>query len=96
MLLDDGVGDRQAEAGALADLLRREERIEDLALHLSRNPGSIVTDLKHDGLVFDVVPRADDQRAAAVGREHRLFGIDDEVEQHLLNLMRVGKDGRQS
>ena len=36
MLLDDGVGDRQAEPGTLSDALGREERIEDLLPHARR------------------------------------------------------------
>ena len=39
MLLHDRVGDRQAEPGALADFLRREERVEDLRLQVVGNPG---------------------------------------------------------
>ena len=34
-------------------------------------------------------------RAAAVRRDHRLFGVDHQVEQHLLDLVRVGKHLRQ-
>ena len=36
MFLRDRVGHRQPEARALADRLGREERIEDLRLHLLR------------------------------------------------------------
>ena len=36
VLLDDAVGDRQPEAGALADLLRRVERLEDARQRVSR------------------------------------------------------------
>ena len=43
-----------------------------------------------------VVPGADDERAAAVRREHRLLGVDDEVQQHLLELVRIGEDLRQA
>ena len=43
-----------------------------------------------------VVPGADDERAAAVGGEHRLLGVDDEVEQDLLELVRVGEHLRQA
>ena len=39
--------------------------------------------------------RAHDEHAAAVGREHRLLGVDDQVEQHLLHLVPVGEDLRQ-
>ena len=40
--------------------------------------------------------RAHDQRAASVRRQHRLLGVDDQVEQHLLNLVRIGEDRRQA
>ena len=43
-----------------------------------------------------VVPGADDERAAAVGGEHRLLGVDDEVQQDLLELVRIGEDLRQA
>ena len=42
------------------------------------------------------MPGAHDQRAAAVGAEHRLLGVDDQVQQHLLQLMRVREDLRQA
>ena len=42
------------------------------------------------------MPRADDEHAAAVGRQHRLLGVDDEVEQDLLDLMAVGEHLRQA
>ena len=68
VLLDDRVGDRQPEAGALADLLGGEERIEDLRLHVFRHARPIVVDLEHDRVAIEVVPGAEDQRAAAVAR----------------------------
>ena len=34
--------------------------------------------------------------AAAVGGQHRLLGVDDQVEQHLLHLVAVGEDLRQA
>ena len=46
--------------------------------------------------LFGVVPRADDQDAAAVGRQHRLLGVDDQVQQHLLHLVAVGEHLRQA
>ena len=41
--------------------------------------------------MLDIVPAAHDERAAAVRGQHRLLGVDDQVEQHLLHLMRVGE-----
>jgi hypothetical protein len=92
MLLNDGVRDRQAEPRTLSDLLRREERIEDLRLQFLGYPGAVVVDLEHDGLLVGVVPRADDEDAAAVGGQHRLLRVDDEIEENLLQLMTVHED----
>ena len=44
-LLDDAVDHRQAEAGALADFLRREERLENLVAHVGGNAVAVVLDL---------------------------------------------------
>ncbi len=95
MLLHDGIGDRQPEPGPLADLFRREKRVEDLRLKIVRNSRSVVVDLENHAVVFDALPAADDEDAAAVGRQHRLLGVDHEIEQHLLDLVAVGEDLRQ-
>jgi hypothetical protein len=95
VLLHDRVGDREPEAGALANLLGREERVEDPLLHVLGTP-AVVVDLEDDRRVLRFVPGADDERAAAVRREHRLLGVDDEVEQHLLQLVRVGEHVREA
>ena len=92
MLLHDRVGDRESQARALADLLCREERIENPASDVDRHAGAVVADLERHGVLLGVMPGADDQRAAPVGGEHRLFGVDHQVEQHLLDLVRVGED----
>ena len=96
VLLDDRVGDGQSEAGAFSDFLRREERIEHARLHVFRHARAIVVHLENHRVFLRVVPGADDQRSAAVGAEHRLFGVDDEIEQDLLNLVRVGEDAGQA
>ena len=43
VLLDDGVGHCQSESCTLAHVLRGEEGIEDLRLHLHRHAGAIVS-----------------------------------------------------
>src|SRR5262245_31084025 len=96
MLLDDGVGNGQSQTGALAYFLRREERIEDFRLQVVGDSRAVVVDLELDRLVPGVVPGADDDGSAAVVREHGLLGVDDQVEQHLLDLMAVGEDLRKS
>ena len=94
VLLHDRIRHGQAEARALADFLRREERIEDLRLQLLGDSRAVIVDLEHHRLPLDVVPAAHDERAAAVRRQHRLLGVDDQVQQHLLHLMLVGEDLR--
>ncbi len=47
-LLDDAIDRRQAEAGALADFLGREERLEDLVDDLGRNSRAGVRDVDPD------------------------------------------------
>ena len=44
------------EPRALADFFRREERIEDLVLHVGRHAGSVVADLQDDGVAIAVMP----------------------------------------
>ena len=96
MLLHDRVRDRQAESRALSDLLRREEGIEDPGLHVLRHARPIVVHLEDDGVAVGVVPGAHDERAPAVRRNHRLLGVDHQVQQHLLALVRIGEDVRQA
>ncbi len=92
VLLYDGVRHGEPEAGSLSDLFRREERIEDPILHLFGKPGPIVVDLDDDRFTIAIVPGAHGQRAAAVGALHRLLGVDDQIQQDLLDLMAVGED----
>ena len=97
VLLHDRVGHGQPETGALADLLRREERIEDLRLQLVGNARPVVVDFEHDRFLIRVVPRAHDERSPRpLADEHRLLGVDDQVQQHLLHLVAVGEDLRQA
>ena len=101
-LLDDAVDGGQAEAGALADILGGEERLEDLGHDLGRHAGAGVLDLdqhvlagRHavagelQALALGDVARADGERAA-VG--HGVAGVDGEVDDHLLELRLVGLD----
>ena len=62
----------------------------------SSGTGPIVVHLEDHGVTFGLLPRAKDERAAAVCVEHRLLGVDDEVQQDLLDLVRIGKDGRKA
>ena len=96
MLLGDRVRHRQSQAGALADGLGREERIEDFRLHFLGHAGPVVVDLEDDGVAVGIVPRPQDQGAAAVRVEHGLLGVHDQVEENLLDLVRIGEHRRQA
>src|SRR6185503_6139646 len=95
--LDDAVRDPEAESGALLRL-RREERLEDPRLRLLIHAHAAVLHLdahgveRHAALGLDVVARRDAERAAL---GHRLGRVEEQIEQHLLQLVRRGADLRQ-
>ena len=91
MLLDDRIGDRQPESGPFSNRLGGEERLENFCLDLLRHSRTVVIDLDQHHLVRVVVPGTSNQRAPAVRRQHRLFGVDDQVQQHLFHLVGVGE-----
>ena len=91
--VDDREDGRQAEAGAFAFGLGREERFEDLRLHVRRHPRSGVGDgnaRPRAGRIGNGA-RADPQFAAA---RHGVARIDREIEERLLDLAAVAVDGR--
>src|SRR6266849_9350191 len=92
MLCDhDPPADVQAEARSAADVLRREERLEDPRLDLRRDAWPIVGDLDQDA---DVLPGgADSQVSLAV---HRVDGIVDEIGPDLVELAAVRVDTGQA
>ena len=83
VLVHDAVGDRQAEAGAAADRLRREERIVDAREMLRRNAGAGVGDL--DDAAIRPSTRVDDRQPAAA--RHRVARVQEQVQEHLLQLV---------
>src|SRR5207253_1300487 len=89
VLLEDAVGDRQAETGPGPDLFRREERVEDALLELGRDPGPRVREGDPDQLV--VAARGDpDRLALRIGE--RVSGVCEQVDEDLLELNRIGDD----
>src|ERR1700716_516899 len=84
---DDAIADVQTEAGAVANVLGREERFEDAPLQLGRNSGPGVADLDKDPIVFSGGPNS--QRPFPI---HGVDGVVDQVGPHLVQLARLGAD----
>ena len=91
VLLNDAVADREAEAGAAfvaGQGLGGEERIVDALEMLGSDAGTGVGDKG-----FDVaVDQSNDAQAPASG--HGVFGVQEQVEEDLLQLAGVAVDGR--
>ena len=83
VLLHDAVGDRQAEAGALADLLGREERIVDARQLLGRNARARCRRSRRRPSAPSA--RGHDRQPAALG--HRVARVQEQVQEHLLQLV---------
>src|SRR3712207_6817638 len=88
----DAPGDVEAEPGAPADLLRREERLEDAGPDLARHPGPRVADLDHHAVIAHA-PGPHREGAAAT---HGIDGVVDEVGPHLVELCRIGDERREA
>src|SRR5262249_53161901 len=91
VLLDDLVGDRQAEPRALADRLGREERIEDLGQDIGRYALAVVLDFHRDVLVALAVRGERDRALLGLDRLRRVV---DQVEQYLVHLRGRAGDER--
>src|SRR5262249_49097927 len=79
--LQDFARNRETEAGALARRLRREEPVEDLRLHLGRDPGAVVDDLDLDHRPAPA--GADGELLALLGGLHCLPGVAQKIHQDL-------------
>ena len=89
VIADDAVADAQAEAGALADIASREERIEDARQVRRVDAVAGVGHRELDGstpALWRAPTAGGDLRAA-----HRLLGVEHQVEQHLLQLAEIGE-----
>src|SRR5207248_8417913 len=87
MLSYDAVGDRKPEPRSLPDALRRVERIEDPVDLIGCDSRSAVRDRCEEPLADTPRSERDSLRAHPTG--NRLFGVRDEVEEHLLELERI-------
>ena len=90
----DLVREVQAEAGALADVLGREERIEDVVADLGRDAAAGVTDHQPHAPAPRVQLGADRQPVLG-GPLHGVAGVDDQVQQYLCELAGRADDRRQ-
>src|SRR5215469_16543711 len=91
---NDGPADRKAQPHSLR--FSSEERLED-AFHCSlRNAAAAVRD-RHNHCATTILDSSTNEqpavRSLAIG--HRVISIDYQVDQHLLKLHRVARDGRQ-
>src|SRR5207245_8694369 len=82
--LHDAEGQAEAEARSLAGRFGREERVEDPAEVCGRDPGAVILDHNRDRRAG--VRGAHGQHTAAVSGLHRMDGVAEEVQQHLLEL----------
>ena len=92
-LRGEAVDLRQAEAGALADVLGGEERFERAVEHVLRHAFAVVADRQADerlALVLDVGGRQGDRAAFA----QRVARVEGGVEDRGLELRRVDFDDR--
>ena len=95
MLVDDDVpGDAEPEAGSVADLLGREEGLEDPGQVLAGNARAVVGDLAPDGLVVGPGPDRDESQVGATLPADGLGCVHQDVEDHLVQLPHVAQDGR--
>ena len=105
VLLDDAVDDGQAQAGALAEFLGGEERLEDARLHFAAHAAaSVGHGQQHVAAGLDVgrqvvgvrvqddVAGLDGELAAA---RHGVAGVDRQIDEHLVDLAGVGLDARE-
>ena len=101
-LPDDAVDGGEAEAGALADLLRREERLEEVRPHVRRHAVAGIADaqqhvrsrragdVRREVVALGGDVRGLDDEPAAV--RHRVAGVHGEVQQDLFDLRAIRLD----
>ena len=87
VLVNDPVGDRQAQSGAAADRFRGEERVVDPRQVLGGNARSRVGHLGDGAIAVDACR----DRQPATPR-HRVARVEEQVQEHLLQLMLDAED----
>src|SRR5579864_9229354 len=88
VLLHDSVNDGKAQSGADAGRLRGEKGIENSRSNTWRNAWPIVGNFQRDSAARGAV-RANPDVAASAIRQQRLLGIDEQIQDYLLQLVRI-------
>ena len=90
MLPQNCFADAQAQTGAASRPLGGIERIENVGQHLGGDSRPVILKDNRNRLVTLFQP--DPQRTQFAGLAHRLFGVQDEIEENLHQLMRIAVD----
>src|SRR5687768_15411598 len=95
MRLDHAEREAESKAGSSALRLGREEWFEDTTSSLGRDPRAVVRNLNFDGSGLSPRPTCNAEFPLAADVLQGMLGIDDEVDEHLVQLVRVAVDRRQ-
>src|SRR4051794_20991886 len=93
VIVDDSLGDGQAEARALA--LGREVGLKDALTHLFGHAGAGIGDLDHGHLELFVVMRGQAHRTRLLAIERR-DRVVEKIDQHALDLIAIEFEGREA
>jgi len=91
----DPVRDREAEPGANPERLRREEGLEDALEHVRRDPDARVAHEDRGGAVGRARGLDADEVLVRAPLRDRLRRVDEQVQEHLAELVRARLDHRQ-
>src|SRR5438309_3699898 len=93
IFLQDSLADAQAKAGPAPRSFRGVERVEDVWQNFRRDPRPII--LKGSPHRIVRVPQPNANCAAVARFPNGLLGIEDEIQEHLHQLMGIAHHGRQ-
>ena len=94
MRFDDSRADREPYSGSDADGLGREVGLEDAHPHVGCDPGSVVGDGNPGAAGACIEPRCHPNVARQRTLLQGLLRVDDQIEQHLVQLIGVGEECR--
>src|SRR5437660_11988601 len=91
----DRPGKGETLPGAPAELLGREELVEDLVCRVAGDAASVVFHRDEGGAILAPGANADAARLAGIPIGDGMSGVDDEVEEHLAELALITRDRRE-